>query len=231
MTALIRRLRARRNTGDEGTSLMELMIGMSIMSIFMAITTMAIVGMFSSTSKIQTLQSSASQLNTAFNRLDKQVRYAAVIYRPAGPASVPASANWSVAFETDNPSSTSCTQLKIRAVPDGSGQLQLVERTWDVTLNADGSLTQTAISNWSQLAVGISLTDQNQASVTPFAVATPAGGTVQQLRLRLVDLDGANQSLTKSFTEITFSALNSGAASSSYPTGSTGTTCTEPVNP
>jgi prepilin-type N-terminal cleavage/methylation domain-containing protein len=231
MKALIRRLRARRSTGDDGMTMMELLVGMSIMSIFMAVSTSAIVGMFSSTGKIQTLQHSASQLNIAFNQLDKQVRYATVIYRPTGPATVPATSDWSVAFETDNPSSTTCTQLKIRAVAAGSGQLQLVERTWNVTVNSDGSLTQTAISNWSQLAVGISLTDQNQASVTPFAVSTPTGGTVQQLRLRLVDMDGTSQSLTKSFTEIGFSALNSATASSAYPTGSTSTTCTAPVNP
>ncbi len=231
MSALIRRLRARPAKGEEGMTMMELLVGMSVMAIFLAVSTSAIVGMFSSTSKIQTLQNTSSQLNLAFNQLDKQVRYASVIYLATGPTTTPATPDWAVAFETDNPSSTTCTQLKIRTVADGSGQLQLVERTWNVTVNSDGSLTQTAISNWSQLAVGISLTDQNQASVTPFAVSTPTGGNVQQLRLRLVDVGGVNQSLTRSFTEISFSALNSTAASSAYPTGSTGTTCTAPVNP
>lgn len=229
MRRLMRRLRTRR-TDDEGTTLLELMVGMVVMSIFMALATAAIVNIFSSTSKIQAVASSAGQLNIAFDRLDKQVRYASVIFAPTGPASTPAT-DWSVAFETDNPASIGCTLLKVRALGDGSGQQQLVERTWTVTVNSDGTSTQSAVSTWSQLSAGISLTDQNGTGVTPFAVSTPSGGTVQQLRLRLVDLNGTNQSSTKSFTEISFSARNSGNASATYPNGSTGSTCSPPAAP
>jgi hypothetical protein len=196
----------RRVSGDEGTTLMELVVGMGVMLIFMTIFTSSVISMFSSTNKVQALEISSAQLATAFDRLDGQVRYATVIDAPIAPTS----ATPSVAFQTDGPTATTCTQLRIQPV---GTSVQLVERTWTVTVNSDGSSSASNLSSWSQLAVGITLFDQNGTAVTPFAVSTPDGGTVQQLHLRLIAIEGVGQSGTRSFSDITFSALNSAAAS------------------
>jgi type II secretory pathway pseudopilin PulG len=209
-----------RSAGDDGTTLMELMVGMTVMAIFMAIFTAAIVTMFSTTNKTQAVVNSGTQLNLAFERLDTQVRYATLIDQPT---TVPTT---SVAFQTDGPTSTTCTKLTISPVVPGvvlNGGIvvnNFVELTWTMNLAADGTLPSPAVGSGTQtmLATGMALVDQNGAAVTPFAVTTPTLAQPQQevhqkLRLRLVAVDGNFKSLSKSFSEITFSALNSATPS------------------
>jgi type II secretory pathway pseudopilin PulG len=206
-------------------TLLELMMGMVIMSVLLTISTTAIVGMFSSTSKTQSVQISSTQLSTAFDRLDKQVRYASVIDQPVS------SPNWSVSFRTDPPQATSptCTELQIR--PDAAGY-RLVERSWTITVAVDGSTSATNVTDWNQLAAGISLTDQSNTAVVPFTLPSVAGTSVQQLELRLVDVSGAARSQAKSSTQITFSALNSAAVRTAVASGqAVGSACPDPVSP
>ena len=129
------RILRRRPTGDDGTTLMELMIGMVIMTILMTICTTAIVTMFAGTGKTQAVANSAQQLNTAFVRLDDQVRYATSIDQPTPDG-------LSVAFlritSTSAGTTRTCLQLRIQTVA-GTSQLQLMERSWPV--NADGSVS------------------------------------------------------------------------------------------
>jgi type II secretory pathway pseudopilin PulG len=200
----------RRTAGDEGTTLMELMVGMTIMSIFMAMFTAAVVTMFSSTNKIQAVVSSSTQLNLAFERLDTQVRYAVLI--------VPDPSGLSVAFQTDGPTSTTCRRVVVgpanpNIVRNGIVLNNMVEGTWTTTVNRDGSLGSTGPETKSVIATGIALVDQNGTPVKPFTAAPAAQQIYQQLVLRLVGMDGNGQSLAKSFSEVTFSALNSGTAS------------------
>lgn len=204
-------------------TLMELMVGMGIMTVFMGIATSAVVSIFSSTNKIQAVADSSSQLSTAFDRLDKQVRYASAIDPPVAPPA----GDWSVAFANTAGGTTNCTQLRIRTVPGGTEQ-QLVERGWTVSTNPDSTVSATGISGWTQLADGISLTDQSGAAVTPFLVSTPAGGTVQQLTLRLVALVDNGNSPTRSASAVSFSALNSAAASTAAAAGPTTAVCAQP---
>ncbi len=206
---------ARRASDDRGMTLIELLVGMGVMVTFMAIFTTAVVSMFSSSNKIQALENGATQLNTAFDRLDRQVRYATVIDQPIGPSTSP-----SVAFRTvDGPTSTTCTQLEIRTDSSGTAQ-QLVERTWPLTVNGNGSSTPGDPSPWHQLAAGITLVDQNP----PFTVPTTSSSDVkvQQLQVRLAAVGGGGRSRTSSFTDVTFSALNSSTPASGAPA------CVEP---
>ncbi len=208
----------RRIAGDEGTTLMELMVGMTVMAVFMAIFTAAVVTMFSSTNKTQAVVSSSTQLNLAFEHLDTQVRYATLIDQQV------VTPTWSVAFQTDGPTATTCVKLMINptvpsVVLNGIVVNNLTALTWTMNVAADGTLPIPPLGSGTQtvLATGIELVDQNGAAVTPFFVSTPALGTLaqpqqevhQQLRLRLVGVGGNQKSLTKSFSELTFSALNS----------------------
>jgi type II secretory pathway pseudopilin PulG len=230
----------RRIAGDEGTTLMELMVGMTIMSIFLAIFTTAIVSMFSITNKTQAVVNGSTQLNLAFERLDAQVRYANLIdVQLAAP-------NWSVAFQTDAPTSTTCRKLTVSlAVPsdvrNGIALSNLVERTWTIPVNADGSWPDAGSYSAIQSVLASGVTPVN-AAVNPFTVSTPVLGALlvppqqvdqvhQQLHLGLVAIGGNGQSLTKSFSEITFTALNSASPTTARPSGTSLSVCaqTEPT--
>ena len=200
---------------------MELVVGMSLMSIFMGLFTAAVVGMFSATSKMQAVVNSSTQLNTAFDRLDTQVRYASSIDQPVPPGTSPNPVSyWSVTFFTAaDPTTTSssgatpatCTQIAAGTVnPINPIPFQLAERSW--TVNADGSAL--AATGWSQLALGVTNVTPSVAGTIdqPFSVQTTAGSGQQQLKLRFIDQDTTSKTLTTSVSEITFSALNSGAA-------------------
>ncbi|MDQ2748278.1 MAG: type II secretion system protein [Pseudonocardiales bacterium] len=226
---------ARRVSGDAGTTLVELMVGMTVMTIVMAIFTTSILSMFSSTNKTQAVVNSSAQLDTAFDRLDAQVRYASVIDPAVQPPAT--QTYWSVTFQTDDPTSTTCRQLSIRPVGT-SAALSLLERTWAMKVNPSPGplLLPAGPVSQSQLATGLALDDQNGVAVTPFKLvaAAPADGTtIQRLHVQLVAVDGANKAKTRSFSDIWFSALNSATPSDarSYPaTGPAVSICaTEPT--
>jgi type II secretory pathway pseudopilin PulG len=217
--------------GDGGTTLMELVVGMTIMAIFMGIFTAAIVNMFSTTNKTQAVVQSSTQLNLAFERLDTQVRYAAYVY-PAAVALPVTSPTWSVAFQTDGQTSTTCSVLTIS--PTSPSDIRnnivlndLVEQTWTWNVGSDGTLMAPTGPTQNMLATGVAAVD---TAVNPFTVSTPVLGTLsvpqqqvhQQLDLSLIAVDGRDNSLTKSGSEITFSALNSGTPSTArvIPTAS-----------
>lgn len=214
-SGLLRRTEPRRPAGDEGTTLMELMVGMVIMTILMAICTGAVVSMFVGTGKTQAVANSAQQLNTAFVRLDDQVRYATAIDQPTGSMSA---GTLSVAFLTVASASTgttrTCSQLWTQTT--GTSQLKLMERSWQI--DPTGAAITGTTSPWSQLAGGIVADDQS--GVTPFAVSTPTGATVQQLNAKLVAMDGTGQTSTRSFSQISFSAQNSAASAQAVKNGS-----------
>ena len=77
--------RVRRLQGDDrGFTMLETVVGMVIMTIFMGIFTGAVVTMYSSANKAEALSNSTGQLNLAFDRLDKEIRYASYVGSNAG---------------------------------------------------------------------------------------------------------------------------------------------------
>ena len=198
------RLRAHRPTGDAGTTLMELIVGMVLMAIFMAMFTGAIVAMTSTANKVEAVTIATSQTNQAFLTLDKQVRYAVVI-TPPGQSTI--SGDWYVEYEyakSDPASPTvtyTCAQLRV----DQSSQ-QLQERT-----GAPGASTPSA---WIPLASNIVNGAATAGSTTvPFTVPVPASGastTFQRLSITLVATAGSSSPSTTQ-SQVTFTALNSTA--------------------
>ena len=205
----IRRLRERLPGGDAGTSLMELVIGMAVMAIFMSIFTGAVVSMGQTINKVEAVTISSTQINQAFLRLDKLVRYAAAITNAStmstSTSTTPdTSGDWYVELDTTTATSETCTQLRV-----DSKQLQ--QRTWTVT----GSTFSTP-SNFSAMASGI--TNGGAASGSsdqPFApppVAAGASTNFQRLSITLVATSGSTSSSTTR-SSVSFTALNSLAAS------------------
>lgn len=192
------RLRQRMSR-DEGTSLVELMVGMTLMVVFMGMFTGAVVMMNQAMNKSQAVNLSATQLNVAFLSLDKTVRYAAAIGKPGQGTS--GSGDWYVELRVTNTGAEVCNQLRVDIVSQ-----QLQSRTWTV-VNALASTP----SVWVPISSGVS----NGAAVSgaatqPFyLVPVLANAVFQQLTVNLISPAGSGSSVTNSVSSFTFTALNS----------------------
>jgi type II secretory pathway component PulJ len=192
-------MRRARPAGDAGATLLDVAVSMSIMSLFMAIFTTGVLQMFRSANKAESLSITQAQGKLAFQRLGAQVRYAAAISTPGT-----VGADTYVEFLITSTGQAVCTELRLRA---SAGQLQ--RRTW-----VQGALPLTP-SAWLPLAYGVT-------SAQPFTVtAADSAFSLQRLRLRLTASAGAGRTATTLQTDVTFTGLNTSAATAAA------TTCTE----
>ena len=187
-----------RASDETGTSLLEVVVGLAIMSIFMGMFTTAILTMTTGTTKSQAINLASGQLNQAFQNLDKTVRYATAISTPG--VGTP-SGDAYVEFRSTNTGSEVCTQLRA----DIASQ-QLQRRTWTIV----NSVASTA-SGWAPLASGISNGGVTSGTDQPFALVPIASSSVafQQLVVNLVAPTGNGASKTTSRSSLTFTAVNS----------------------
>jgi Tfp pilus assembly protein FimT len=186
---------------ESGLSLMELVVGLTIMAIFMVIFTASVSMMYNTTSKTEALSDTASQLSIAFNRLDTSVRYASAISTPGQSPG----GDWYVEWQSTYTGTPQCTQVRVNAA---AGQLQ--QRTW--TPVSDGSTS--GLTSWLPLASGLQLTDPDtDTAVTPFTV-TAVGTAIpyQQLSFHLVAEATGRAGVTTTVTSVTFTAFNSKGA-------------------
>jgi hypothetical protein len=185
-----------RPAGDEGTSLMELIIGMAIMAIFMSMFTGAIVLMTSTANKVEAVTSSAGQVNQAFLRMDKLVRYASMISAPARSTVAGGTGDWYVELSIPNSAGAAiCTQLR-----DDLTTQQLQQRTWNVTSDQVAS----AASAWQPIASSIT----NTAADVPFVAGTNTKSLFKQLQINLTSTI-IHPTKSTSSASATFTALNS----------------------
>lgn len=203
MTGVCARVLARhrkaRADGEGGFTMLEMVVGMTLMTIFLGIFTGSIVSMFDSTNKSQSVNNTSAQLNMAFDHLDKTIRYASYIGEPA----VAVDGNWYVVFQTTNTGTPVCTQLRI----DQTKQ-QLQRRTWNVTGTAPDT-EATDLTAWQPLASGITNGGAAAGPDQPFTF-TAAGSalTYEQLGFRLLAKDGSGKTETSSLSSVTFTAIN-----------------------
>ena len=192
---------------DSGTSLIELVVGMLVMGIFMTIFSGAIVSMAGTLNQVEAVTSSASQVNNAFLRLDKLVRYADAITTVG--RSTAGGGDWYVEldFVDSVTAKETCTQLRV-----GGSKLQL--RSW----TAVDPTTSTDESGWTTLASNIRDTDANGVLYEPFSIPvelTAASTAFQRLTISLVAGTSGPSSDSTTSSAMTFTALNSSAALSS----------------
>ncbi|MEV4639239.1 hypothetical protein AB0J80_17980 [Actinoplanes sp. NPDC049548] len=150
----------RHDRRDDGTSLMELLVVMGLMSVVMMMVTGAIIQVYRTVQTTDTLTAAQQQLSVAFQRFDRQLRYATWINQPGVPLN---SKTWYVEFASREPNATTgveedrCRQLRLELQPAGSGVakdkglLQLIE--WK-----PGS-TPTPGARGATIAAGIDTTD------------------------------------------------------------------------
>jgi hypothetical protein len=181
---------------EAGTSMIELVVGMCLMTVFMTMFTSAIFVMYRSTAKADARFDSAAQLNVAFLRLDKEVRYASALSSPGRSAA----GDWYAELKATNTGTTVCTQLRLKASVQ-----QLQRRTWTVVSGA-----ATNITSWIPLASRISNgTASPGAASQPFTL-TAADSTVnfEKLKVYLVATSGPAASPTSAISSVNFAALN-----------------------
>jgi hypothetical protein len=179
--------------------MIELVVAMTLMAVFMTLFTAAIVTMYRSANKAETLNQTSSQLNVTFDKLDASVRYASAISEP-GQGTMGA---WYVELRTTNTGSAVCTQLKMDPVTH-----QVQRRTWASPLAAGATPPA-----WSTLSGSITnRTDKGDLASQPFTLV-PASPTVpyQQLKVHLESSVGNGSSSTASVSDTRFTALNTSA--------------------
>jgi type II secretory pathway component PulJ len=189
---------------DAGTSLLELVVGMTLMGVFLTMFSGAITLMYTSANKSQALTDTSAELNQAFNRLDSSVRYASAISQPGRSAAN----DWYVEFQTTNTAAVVCTQLRIN-----HDVRELQQRTWTV-VNSSASNESGWVSIASYVINGGAPAGLNQ----PFIRMNPSTTTpYEALQFQLQVKKGDSQTASTSATNLTFVALNSTA--STPPTG------------
>jgi prepilin-type N-terminal cleavage/methylation domain-containing protein len=174
---------------DDGYSLVELMISMTLMSVVTALFTTGIVQVYRAQTFTDDTTETSQQIHNAFIRLDADVRYASGI-------SVPGIAGGSqyVEYLVDNTGNDVCTQLRLTA----DGRLQLRRQT--------GSAVPTAWSVLaSQLVPPTPLTAAVSFARTP---ANPNGNAYQQLSVALTAQPVGSSSSQQESSTYTFTALN-----------------------
>jgi type II secretory pathway pseudopilin PulG len=198
------RQKRRRERDDAGVTLIDVVISMTIMSVFLAMFTTGILQIYRGTNKTEAITNAQSQLNVVFLRLDKEIRYAAGI---SVPNATTTGGYYFEEYLTGNTGTNICTQLRF----DPTAK-QLSRRTW-----TQGT-TPLVPSAWVPLVSSVNST----GGASPFTLlAADSTYNFQRLRLGLTAVFGNGASAASKAIDITFSALNTSLTTSSD------TVCTE----
>lgn len=193
-----------RRRDDEGFTLTELLVSMAILSVVMLVVTGAILQASSTSARVEAAGVSQQQAHQAFDRLDRQVRWAAAFGTPGTVAGNPY-VEW--LYTASGPAT--CNELRI----DVAGR-RLQQRSWK-----QGDLS--TITAWNVVASGITAVPIT-GTAGGFRV-TPADATfpVARLRIAVTATAGGAKGTDTATHDVTYTALNS--------TGSTApaTVCSE----
>jgi prepilin-type N-terminal cleavage/methylation domain-containing protein len=182
---------------DRGVSMVEVTVSMVVMSVLMAMFLTSVVQVFRAANKTDAIATAQSQISIAFQRLDREIRYAEGVSTPT------TSAPWYVEYVTAYTGTARCTQLWLDTT---TGQLK--RREW------------TEGGTYSQI-VGVPIASGITAT-QPFTVYAPdTVYNVQRLRVRLTATSGQGASGSIQNVDVTFTAMNTSLSTSSA------TVCTE----
>ena len=191
---------------DAGFSLAEVLVTLGVMGVVMAVFTGAILNVYKTSTATEALTTAQTQLRLAFQRFDRDLRYATWIAQPGQFGTA-----WYVEFAGPGP--TECRQLRLQTAStgatgnNGSGLLQLLAWTRG-TPPAAGTAGQTIASQIVTTGVDPFFELQN-ANAFPYASAGTGVGTefqpdFQRLRIRLT----ARVAAGTTQIDTTFTALN-----------------------
>ncbi|MEV4706651.1 hypothetical protein [Actinoplanes sp. NPDC049316] len=200
----------RRRTDDAGASLAELLVTLAVMSVVMVLFTGAIVQIYRTVNTTETLSDSQNELSRAFQRFDRELRYASWVSTPSS-QTASTTGPWYVEFAGPDPKT--CFQLQLVPGPQNLGVLRLLTWTQGAPPPA-GTPGQTIASQVVTTADKRPFFEKQAYGATPYAspTATPSGGPVgtsfqtvfQRLRIKLTTRSGAGTAQI----DTTFTALN-----------------------
>jgi hypothetical protein len=168
--------------------LIEMIVGMVIMSIVMTVFTGAMILLFGSSNRTEAVARTSQQLGGAFTWLDRQVRYADYISQPTHVGD-----DWYVEFRRGDGTKT-CYQLRVH-------ENQLQQRSW-------AELAQPG-DTWQPLATGVVHTESDPYPFTLAAASSASGApSNERLTIDLATTQGSGTDGAQSGSEVTFAALN-----------------------
>jgi prepilin-type N-terminal cleavage/methylation domain-containing protein len=197
-----RRHAARPERDDAGFTLTEVMVTLGVMSVVMVIFTGAIIQVFRTSTKAESISFIQTQLQTAFQRFDRQIRYASWIAEPGQVGTA-----WYV--EWAGYDGSECYQLRLETAPatgdgssdNGRGVLQML--TWPrATPPVAGTAGQT-------IAADLAVPDSSGPFIRQVPSLAVDGVTgfspdFQRLRIRITGQRGDSTAQV----DTTFTALN-----------------------
>jgi prepilin-type N-terminal cleavage/methylation domain-containing protein len=199
-------MRHRPPRDDAGFSLAETLITVAVMGVVMAVFTGAILNVYKTSTATEALTIAQTQLRQAFQRFDRELRYATWIAQPGQFGTA-----WYVEFAGPGP--TECRQLRLQMAPSGGtgtagpGVLQMLAWTRGTPPSA-GAAGQTIASEI--VTTGVDpFFDLQSTNVLPYASASAGVGSqfqpdFQRLRIRLT----ARVAAGVTQIDTTFTALN-----------------------
>ncbi len=174
---------------DAGFTLVELLVAMGLFAVLLTVMMGAIGAMTTDLRKTNGVSEAADQARRAFDRLDKQVRYADAISTPGKVGS-----DWYVEFlTTDTQGQHVCRQWRVEASTD-----RLQQRSWTP------GTTPSSTPSWATVAVGVV---NDPVALPPFVAEPTAADSDQQLSIDLLVERGARPA-GRAETKTTFSARN-----------------------
>ena len=189
--------------GGRGNIRSAILGAMVIMSIALTIFTTGFLQVYRTVNKTESLSTAQAQVTIAFQRLDREVRYASAISAPAqvGPDYdveylITPALQAPAATPSPTPGRTpTCVELRLR-----TSTQQLQRRSWP---QGDSPVTPTA---WVPLISGIT-------AVQPFTLiaALPGVSYYQALQVKVMVTSGNGDTRTVRGTDVTFTALNTTA--------------------
>jgi Tfp pilus assembly protein PilW len=189
-----------RHGDDAGMSLIEIMVALGIMTVVMTIFTTGMLMVYRATNTTESVSVAQAQLHIAFQRLDKEIRYASWI---ADPGTLPVRGRWYVEFAGRNAatSQAECRQLRLDVA---AGSLQLLRWT-PGSPPAEGAPGQVLAAN---LVADTSTNPFQRQAAGSYPYAGQGGASFapdyQRLRLRLTTRVAGNSTAS----DVTFTALN-----------------------
>jgi Tfp pilus assembly protein PilV len=194
----------RAGGADDGVTLIDVMVSMVVMSVVVAVFTTGVVDMFRTANHSDAAVAAQTQTLAAFNRLERQIRYAQRIMEQH-PLS---NGNFAVEFvSTDALGVVQCTQL---ALPTAGGTL--TQRQWPAGTAPTAPATT--------IATGLKAPAGNPFLRLPAGTPDTAGGTssnFDRLQVRVTITVGiGTMAQTRSF-QLQYTALNTVSARTVLP--------------
>jgi hypothetical protein len=202
----------RRQRDDAGFSVAEVMSSLGVMSVVLVVFTAAILQTYRTSAKTESITIIQSQLQTAFQRFDRELRFASWIAQPGKVGTA-----WYVEYAGYD--ETTCGQLRLEtaadpADPNAGGVLQWL--TWPkATPPAAGSAGRTVASNLVAPDSNGPFERQDAGALTRSDANGVADFTpdFQRLRVRLSSRVGDSVAQV----DTTFTALNTSRDSNTDP--------------